>query len=45
VGTGLWVANNVWAGSIGGTALELVIAVVNLTTIARMLRQERAGAA
>jgi hypothetical protein len=45
VGTGLWVVNNVLAGSIGGTALELVIAVVNLTTIARMLRQERAGAA
>ena len=37
-GTGLWIANNVIAGSIGGTALEVVVAVVNLTTIMRMLR-------
>jgi hypothetical protein len=37
-GTGLWIANNLIAGSIGGTALEAVVAAVNLTTIARMLR-------
>ncbi|MGM9482436.1 YgjV family protein [Roseateles sp. NT4] len=37
-GTGLWIANNVIVGSIGGTALEVVIAVINLTTIVRMLR-------
>ncbi|WP_457418087.1 YgjV family protein [Roseateles sp. P5_E7] len=37
-GTGLWIANNVIAGSIGGTALEVVVAAVNLVTIARMLR-------
>ncbi|MRV72818.1 YgjV family protein [Duganella sp. FT92W] len=43
-GTLLWVANNIVSGSIGGTALELVIAVVNLTTIARMVRRERAAA-
>ena len=37
-GTGLWIANNLLSGSIGGTALEVVVAVVNLTTIMRMLR-------
>jgi hypothetical protein len=44
-GTLLWVANNILSGSIGGTALELVIAVVNSATIARMVRRERAGVA
>lgn len=38
-GTGLWVANNLIAGSIGGTALELVVAAVNVRTIVRLLRQ------
>lgn len=37
-GTGLWIANNVIAGSVGGTALEVVIAAVNLMTIRRMMR-------
>lgn len=37
-GTGLWIANNFIVGSIGGTALELVIAAINLTTIVRLLR-------
>jgi hypothetical protein len=37
-GTALWIANNLIAGSIGGTALEVVVAAVNLTTIARMLK-------
>lgn len=40
-GTFLWIANNVIAGSIGGTALEVVIAAVNLVTIARMAREAR----
>jgi hypothetical protein len=41
-GTGLWIVNNVIAGSIGGTALELVIAAVNILTIRRMRRDARA---
>jgi len=40
-GTLLWVANNVIAGSVGGTALETVIAIVNLRTIWLMAREER----
>jgi len=40
-GTFLWIANNIIAGSVGGTALELVIAAVNLVTIRRMLREAR----
>jgi hypothetical protein len=44
-GTGLWIANNLIAGSIGGTALELVIAVVNTITIVRMARAGRAAQA
>lgn len=40
-GTGLWIANNIIAGSIGGTALEIVIAAVNMTTIWRMARAAR----
>lgn len=38
-GTGLWIANNLIAGSIGGTALEVVVATVNLVTILRLMRQ------
>jgi hypothetical protein len=41
-GTGLWIVNNVIAGSVGGTALEVVIAVVNILTIRRMVRDARA---
>lgn len=37
-GTLFWVANNIVSGSIGGTALEIVIAIVNVTTILRMAR-------
>jgi hypothetical protein len=36
----LWLANNVLSGSIGGTLLELVIAVINLLTMIRMLRPD-----
>uniref|UniRef100_UPI00124F871F YgjV family protein n=1 Tax=Acinetobacter bereziniae TaxID=106648 RepID=UPI00124F871F len=42
-GTGLWIVNNVIAGSVGGTALEVVIAAVNIVTIRRMLRDARAA--
>ena len=35
-GTCLWIANNILAGSIGGTALEVVVALVNVSTIIRM---------
>jgi len=38
-GTALWIANNLIAGSIGGTALELVVAAVNLSTVVRLHRQ------
>jgi hypothetical protein len=38
-GTGLWIANNLISGSIGGTALEVVVAAVNLVTIGRLMRQ------
>lgn len=38
-GTCLWIANNLIAGSIGGTALELVVAVVNLSTVWRLCRR------
>lgn len=41
-GTGLWIANNIIAGSVGGTALELVVAAVNASTIWRMARQRPA---
>lgn len=40
-GTALWIANNLIAGSIGGTALEVVIALVNASTIVRLSRQAR----
>jgi hypothetical protein len=40
-GTGLWIANNLIVGSIGGTALELVVAAVNATTIVRLWRRGR----
>jgi hypothetical protein len=41
-GTFLWIANNVIVGSIGGTALEVVIAAINVTTIIRMHRERAA---
>ncbi|WP_338768210.1 YgjV family protein [Massilia sp. METH4] len=43
VGTIFWIANNVISGSIGGTALEVVIAVVNIVTITRMARKRTAA--
>lgn len=42
-GTGLWVANNLVSGSIGGSALEIVIAAVNTRTIWLMAREARAA--
>jgi hypothetical protein len=41
-GTVLWIANNVISGSIGGIALEVVVAAVNIMTIRRMARDARA---
>ena len=35
VGTSLWIANNILSGSIGGTALEIVIAIANMYTISK----------
>jgi hypothetical protein len=43
-GTLLWIVNNVIAGSIGGTALEVVVAAVNISTILRLRRQQAAAA-
>jgi hypothetical protein len=42
-GTALWIANNLIAGSIGGTALEVVIAAANIRTIRQMAREARAA--
>lgn len=44
VGTGCWIANNLIVGSIGGTALEVVVAATNAFTIARLWRAHRAAA-
>jgi len=41
-GTALWIANNVLAGSIGGTALEVLVAAVNISTMVRMYRRQAA---
>jgi hypothetical protein len=41
-GTGLWIANNLISGSVGGSALEIVIAIVNIRTIRQMAREARA---
>lgn len=40
----LWLCNNVLTGSIGGTAMEAVIAVVSCVTIYRLLLDARAAA-
>jgi len=40
-GTFLWIGNNLIAGSVGGTALETVIAIVNMRTIWVMAREEK----
>jgi len=36
--TFFWIANNILTGSIGGTAMECTIAVVNSLTIYRLYR-------
>ena len=38
VGTLLWLANNIIAGSIGGTILELANATINISTMIRIVR-------
>ncbi|MFY7854943.1 MAG: YgjV family protein [Rubrivivax sp.] len=45
VGTLLWVVHNVAVGSIGGTLLELVLAVTNAVTVWRLWREGREGRA
>lgn len=40
-----WLANNILSGSIGGTLLEAIIAVVNTSTILRMCRSTARQAA
>ena len=37
----LWLANNLISGSIGGTVLEALIALINLSTITRMVIERR----
>lgn len=44
-GTMLWLTNDILSRSIGGTMLETLIAIVNLSTIVRMFRGDRAGRA
>lgn len=44
LGTGCWLVNNILSGSIGGTALELVILITNLRTIYALRRQEAKAA-
>lgn len=39
----LWLVNNILSGSIGGTTLEAIIALANISTIARMVRQRDAA--
>lgn len=41
IGTLLWLANNIIAGSIGGSALEAVVATINFSTMVRMYRAAR----
>lgn len=44
LGTALWIVNNVLSGSIGGTALEVVIAITNSYTIYKMRVKAREAA-
>jgi hypothetical protein len=43
--TACWLANNVLAGSVGGTVLETIIAAASVTTIVRMTLAARAATA
>lgn len=43
LGTSFWIANNLIVGSIGGTALEVVVAGVNMYTIFRLWRGQQSG--
>jgi hypothetical protein len=40
----LWLVNNILSGSVGGTVLEAIIAVVNLVTIIRLVAERRKSA-
>jgi hypothetical protein len=39
--TVLWLANNILSRSIGGTALELTIAAINISTTQRLIRENQ----
>jgi hypothetical protein len=41
VSTCCWLTNNILCGSIGGTFLEITIAIVNISTIARLIRSRK----
>jgi hypothetical protein len=43
VSTLLWLANDIIAGSIGGTVLELANAAINILTMVRMVRSQAAA--
>ena len=38
----LWLVNNILSGSVGGTVLESIIALINLTTVVRLALEGRA---
>ena len=40
----LWLANNILTGSIGGTAMEIMITAVSCVTIWRLWRERRRAA-
>ena len=39
----LWFVNNILSGSIGGTVLEAIIAITNMTTIYRLVTEQMRG--
>lgn len=41
--TAMWLANNILVGSIGGTALEVIVATANIITIIRLRQAQRAA--
>jgi hypothetical protein len=43
VSTLLWLANNIISGSIGGTLLEVANAIINISTMIRMVRSSPGG--
>ncbi|QIQ20656.1 YgjV family protein [Zophobihabitans entericus] len=37
----MWIIHNIWAGSIGGGAVEITFAIVNIVTIYRLARHSK----